>query len=110
MTVPLPVREDHPHKQPEGPARTAGRRGRAQQELLLPRLLPGAQPLFCALFLIAARITAGIAGDAAATPLYVVAYLTGGAGSAIAAWRALRRLRIDVNLLMLLAAAGAASV
>ncbi len=41
-------------------------------------------------------------------PLYLLAYLAGGVGSTASAWTALRRLRIDVNLLMLLAASGAA--
>lgn len=83
---------------------------RTQREPFLPHLLPGAQPLFCALFLIAAWVVAGIAGEAIAIPLHVLAYLSGGAGSAISAWAALRRRRIDVNLLMLLAAAGAATL
>jgi Cd2+/Zn2+-exporting ATPase len=42
------------------------------------------------------------------TILHVLAYLAGGTGSAAVAWGALRARRIDVNLLMLLAAAGAA--
>lgn len=39
---------------------------------------------------------------------YVLAYVAGGAASAAAAWQALRRLRVDVHLLMILAALGAA--
>jgi len=73
-------------------------------------ILPGAQPAFCALFLIAARIVEHFAGDPAALPLHVLAYLAGGTGSAITAWGALRRRRVDVNLLMLIAALGAASI
>ncbi|HEV2358795.1 MAG TPA: hypothetical protein VGZ23_14475 [bacterium] len=42
--------------------------------------------------------------------LYTVAYLAGGTGSAATAWTALRRGRIDVNVLMLAAAVGAASL
>lgn len=76
----------------------------------LHHILPGAQPAFCALFLIAARVVERLAGDSAALPLHVLAYLAGGTGSAIAAWEALRRRRLDVNLLMLLAALGAASI
>jgi len=71
-------------------------------------VLPGAQPLLCAVFLIAAGIVATTVGDPPATSLYLLAYVAGGAGSAVAAWRALRRGRVDVNVLMLLAAAGAA--
>jgi len=74
----------------------------------LRHLLPGAQPLLCAVFLIAAGIVASIVGDPPATGLYLLAYVAGGAGSAVAAWAALRRGRVDVNVLMLLAAAGAA--
>ncbi len=109
MAIPLPLRGDGPRKRPEGLARTR-LRDRAQREPLLVHLWPGAQPLFCALFLIAGRIVAGLAGEATATPLYALGYLAGGAGSAISAWTALRRRRIDVNLLMLLAAAGAATL
>jgi len=71
-------------------------------------VLPGAQPLLCAVFLIAAGIVATTGRDRPATALYLLAYAAGGAGSAVAAWRALRRGRVDVNVLMLLAAAGAA--
>jgi len=83
---------------------------RARGDRLLLRLLPGAQPLLCAVFLIVARVVATAAGDSPATPLYALAYLAGGTGSAMAAWTAVRRGRVDVNLLMLLAAAGAASL
>ncbi len=76
--------------------------------LRLRHLAPGAQPVLCAAFLAAGVITDRIAGPALAVPMYVVAYLAGGAGSAASAWISLRRGRIDVNLLMLLAAAGAA--
>jgi Cd2+/Zn2+-exporting ATPase len=73
-------------------------------------LLPGAQPVFCALFVISARIVERTAGDAAALPLHILAYLAGGTGSAITAWAALRARRVDVNLLMLVAALGAATI
>ncbi len=76
----------------------------------LRSLIPGAQPAFCVLFLIAARVVARLTGDPAALPLHILAYLAGGAGSAVAAWVALRRRRVDVNLLMLLAALGAATI
>lgn len=88
-----------------GRARIPSRFGK---EPRLARLLPGAQPLFCALFLIVGNVVERAAGGTAALPLYALAYLSGGVGSAAAAWRALHRRRIDVNLLMLLAAAGAA--
>ncbi len=80
------------------------------KEPRLARLLPGAQALFCALFLIVGNVVERAAGGTAALPLHALAYLSGGVGSAAAAWGALRRRRIDVNLLMLLAAAGAASL
>jgi Cd2+/Zn2+-exporting ATPase len=76
----------------------------------LYHILPGAQPAACALFLIGARVVEHFAGDPAAFPLHVLAYLAGGTGSAITAWGALRRRRVDVNLLMLIAALGAASI
>lgn len=82
MAIPLPLRGDGPRKRPEGLAGTRRSRDRAQREPLLVHLWPGAQPLFCALFLIAARVVAGIAGEATATPLHVLAYLSGGTGSA----------------------------
>lgn len=88
-----------------GRARIPSRFGKEQR---LARLLPGAQPLFCALFLIVGNVVERAAGGTAALPLYALAYLSGGVGSAAAAWSALHRRRIDVNLLMLLAAAGAA--
>lgn len=66
--------------------------------------------MLCAVFLIAARVVTAVVGDSLATPLYALAYLAGGTGSAVAAWKALRRGRVDVNVLMLLAAAGAASL
>ena len=88
-----------------GRARIPSRFGK---EPRLARLLPGAQPLFCALFLIVGNVVERAAGGTAALPLYALAYLSGGVGSAAAAWSALHRRRIDVNLLMLLAAAGAA--
>lgn len=77
-------------------------------QLRLRHLLPGAQPLLCAVLLAAGGITDRTAGPALAMPVYLLAYLAGGAGSAASAWISLRRRRIDVNLLMLLAAAGAA--
>lgn len=73
------------------------------------QLLPGAQPLLCIVALLAARIVGGAASQAGAL-LYVAAYLAGGTGSAATAWASLRRGRLDVNVLMLVAAAGAASV
>lgn len=73
----------------------------------LARLLPGAQPVMCALFLATGKaLERAVPG--VASVLYVLAYLAGGTGSAAAAWGALRRRRIDINFLMLLAAAGAA--
>lgn len=73
----------------------------------LALLLPGAQPLLCALFLATGKALEGSA-PAAASVLYVSAYLAGGTGSAAVAWGALRQRRIDINFLMLLAAVGAA--
>lgn len=110
MVLPLPLPGNGPRKRPSGLARAWPLRNVNAQQRLLPRLLPGAQPLLCAGFLIAGRVAADLAGDPAATVLYGLAYLAGGVGSAVAAWTALRRGRVDVNLLMLLAAAGAASL
>jgi Cd2+/Zn2+-exporting ATPase len=60
-------------------------------------------------FLLAAGVAdARAAPSAAVTTLHVLAYLAGGTGSAIAAWDSLRERHVDVNVLMLLAAAGAA--
>src|SRR5579862_8784574 len=73
------------------------------------QLLPAAQPLFCLVSLLAAWLVGGTASQWDG-PLYVIAYLAGGTGSAVTAWTALRRGRIDVNVLMLVAAAGAASL
>jgi Cd2+/Zn2+-exporting ATPase len=75
----------------------------------LAQAIPAAQPLLCLAALVAARIAGGAAPQAPAL-LYGVAYLAGGTGSAVAAWTSLRRGRVDVNALMLIAAAGAASV
>jgi Cd2+/Zn2+-exporting ATPase len=56
-------------------------------------------------------VMASRAGQASAgLALYGLAYLCGGVVAARAAWGALRRGRIDVNLLMLLSAAGAAAL
>lgn len=70
----------------------------------LAQVLPAAQPLLCA----AGQIAAWLAGGHASVPLYALAYLAGGTGSAIAAWDSTRRGRIDVNVLMLVAALSAA--
>jgi Cd2+/Zn2+-exporting ATPase len=74
----------------------------------LRRVLPGLQPILCTLFLIGGVSLERTAGAAAALPLYVLAYVAGGTGSAITAVAALRAFRVDVNLLMLIAAGGAA--
>ncbi len=74
----------------------------------LAHFVPGVQPTLCALFLVAGFIVRGVGGLSVAVPVYALAYLAGGTGSALSAWTSLRRGRIDVNLLMLLAAAGAA--
>jgi Cd2+/Zn2+-exporting ATPase len=73
------------------------------------QLLPAAQPLLCLASLLAGWLVGGTASQWGG-PLYVIAYLAGGTGSAVTAWTALRRGRIDVNVLMLVAAAGAASL
>jgi Cd2+/Zn2+-exporting ATPase len=73
----------------------------------LAPLLPGAQPLACGLLLLVGR-AAEHAAPSGATLAYMLAYVSGGAGSAAAAWKALRGLRVDVHVLMLLAALGAA--
>ncbi len=70
-------------------------------------LLPGAQPVLCVVLLVGGRVVEH-AMPGTALGLYVLAYLAGGTGSAIVAWGALRERRIDVNVLMLLAATGAA--
>ncbi|HKX18604.1 MAG TPA: heavy metal translocating P-type ATPase [bacterium] len=73
----------------------------------MAQLVPGAQPLVC----LCTQLGAWLAGGSAShmgSLLYAAAYVAGGTGSAITAWVALRRGRIDVNVLMLTAAAGAA--
>lgn len=70
----------------------------------LTQVLPAAQPLLCA----ASQIAAWLAGGQAGVLLYALAYLAGGTGSAVAAWGSIRRGRIDVNVLMLVAALAAA--
>ena len=75
----------------------------------LGQLLPAAQPLVCAAGLLAAWLVGGAASPTGSL-LYAAAYLAGGTGSAFTAWAALRRGRIDVNVLMLVAAVGAASL
>ena len=75
----------------------------------LAQLLPAAQPLLCLAAMLAARIAGGATSQAGAL-LYAAAYLAGGTGSVVVAWTSLRRGRIDVNVLMLVAAAGAASL
>jgi len=71
-------------------------------------LIPGAQPALAAVCLVAGLLVERLEGLGPTIPLYVLAYIAGGTGSAVAAWKSLRRGRIDVNALMLLAAAGAA--
>jgi Zn2+/Cd2+-exporting ATPase len=56
------------------------------------------------------RATAADAMPLPALVLYVIAYIAGGSFGVQAGWQALRRLRIDVDLLMILAALGAALV
>ncbi len=106
--TPRSPRRDRPAGRSERPGALARRGGpQAAPDGLLPRLLPAAQPLLCAVFLGLGRV-AEHAAPPAATPLYTLSYLAGGAGSAAAAAAALRRRRVDINLLMLVAAAGAA--
>ncbi|HLJ62146.1 MAG TPA: hypothetical protein VKZ50_20690 [bacterium] len=88
------------------PAASPGARG-TDAEGWLAHLWPGAQPVLCALLLIAGRVVER-AAPGPAVVLYALSYLAGGTGSALTAWSALRERRIDVNLLMLLAALGAA--
>ncbi|HYM71193.1 MAG TPA: heavy metal translocating P-type ATPase [bacterium] len=88
----------------------ADRRGRSKEQFdrgPVAYLWPGAQPVLCALLLIGGRIVEH-AVPGAALALYVLSYLAGGTGSALVAWSALRERRVDVNVLMLLAAMGAA--
>jgi Cd2+/Zn2+-exporting ATPase len=59
----------------------------------------------CAVF---GLIGAAIGHGPVAVAMYCVAYLAGGAEAAVSAVRNLKRLRLDVDLLMILAAAGAA--
>ncbi len=60
--------------------------------------------------MLAGRLTEGSAAPFVSTAFYVVAYLAGGAFGLRAGLASLRELRIDVDLLMILAAAGAALV
>ncbi len=92
------------------PARVSPPRVVAREDTGLARLLPGAQPLFCGLFLAAGKVVERSIGPVPAVVLYIFAYIAGGTGSMIAAWRSLRHFRLDVNLLMLLAAAGASAL
>jgi Cd2+/Zn2+-exporting ATPase len=86
--------------------RTARRRD-PHDKGLFARLVPGAQPILCALLLVAGRLLEQVAPTAAVAS-YGLAYLAGGTGSAVVAWGALRQGRVDINFLMLLAALGAA--
>jgi len=95
-----------PERTGSGPAAPPSTRG-TDAEGRLVHLWPGAQPLLCALLLITGRVVER-AAPGPAVVLYALSYLAGGTGSALTAWRALRERRIDVNLLMLLAALGAA--
>jgi Cd2+/Zn2+-exporting ATPase len=74
---------------------------------LIGQLLPAAQPLVCLVSQLSAWFAGG-SGSQIGVLLYAAAYLAGGTGSAVTAWTALRRGRVDVNVLMLAAAAGAA--
>ncbi|HET7265802.1 MAG TPA: heavy metal translocating P-type ATPase [bacterium] len=71
------------------------------------QLLPAAQPLLCLVSQLSAWVAGG-AGSPTGVLLYAAAYLAGGTSSAVTAWTALCRGRVDVNVLMLAAAAGAA--
>lgn len=65
----------------------------------------------CLLALVAGRVALGFGAGATAVGLYVLAYLSGGYYSALAGVRSLlRNRRIDVDLLMVLAALGAAGI
>src|SRR5579864_1828948 len=75
----------------------------------ITQLLPAAQPLVCLGTQLSAWLVGGSTSQVGSL-LYVAAYLAGGAGSAVTAWTALRRGRIDINVLMLAAAVGAASL
>ena len=93
------------HARPSG----AGARRRASESggSAIGGVLPALQPAVCLACMLAASLAGGTASDAGGL-LYAAAYLAGGTGSAATAWTALRRGRIDVNVLMLVAAAGAA--
>src|SRR5579864_316631 len=75
----------------------------------ITQLLPAAQPLVCLGTQLSAWLVGGSTSQVGSL-LYVAAYLAGGTGSAVTAWTALRRGRIDINVLMLAAAVGAATL
>ncbi len=93
---------------PRGARLTVPQQTESMMAARLVHSVPGVQPALCALFLVAGFIVKGVGGLSAAMPVYILAYVAGGTGSVLSAWTSLRRWRIDVNLLMLLAAAGAA--
>ena len=80
---------------------------RSLETSLVGQLLPAAQALICLVSQVSAWFAGG-PGSRIGVLLYVTAYLAGGLGSGLTAWTALRRGRVDVNVLMLAAAAGAA--
>lgn len=93
---------------PRGARLTVPQQTESMTAARLAHLVPGVQPALCALFLVAGFIIKGVYDLSAAVPVYVLAYVAGGTGSALSVWTSLRRGRIDVNPLMLLAATGAA--
>ncbi len=69
-------------------------------------LLTGA----CLFFILLGRVAVGLGWAGPALGAYLLAYLSGGYFAAVAGFASLRRLRIDVDLLMVLAALGAAAI
>ena len=78
-----------------------------------PPAVPGSEPPRAAAWRTASCAVFGVAGwlfegTPFAVPCFTLAYLAGGAGPTVAAFRELARGRLSVDLLMILAAAGAA--
>jgi Cd2+/Zn2+-exporting ATPase len=103
VTIPTPpFAEDRPVATASAASPAAGKPDRAGAPIL-----PAIATAICA----AATVTAWLLRDEpAGTAAFVVAYIAGGAGATTAALVALGRAQLTVDLLMILAAAGAAAI
>ena len=90
---------------PDSGVATPRERGAAEPPGAAPPLLPAIATVLCAAMALAGWV---VASGPAAQVLYGLSYAAGGAMAAATAVAELRRLRLSVDLLMVLAAAGAA--